>query len=168
MTGSAPAPGEGRLGVDGHVAHLLRRAAHAVRLRLDHVLAEVDLTPPQFAVLTMISAYPGLSGADLARLTLLTPQTVSYIVSRLIAAGLLSRRPHAVHGRIRHLALTEAGIHLLALARSRVDAVERAMTAGLAPPDEAAIRAWLVALAVDGEGSPARSPSERSVHAQRG
>lgn len=168
MTNSSPAPGEGRLGVDGHVAHLLRRAAHAVRLRLDHVLAEVELTPPQFAILTMISAYPGLSGADLARLTLLTPQTVSYIVTRLIAADMLSRRPHAVHGRIRHLALTEVGRRRLAEARARVDAVEAAMTAGLAPPDEAAIRSWLVALAVDAETPIDRAPPERSVHGAGG
>lgn len=148
--GSLPEPGQSRLGVDGHVAYLLRRAAHVIRLRLDHTLADLALTPPQFAVMTMIAAYPGCSGADLARLTLLTPQTVSYIVTRLIEAGLLSRRPHAVHGRIHHLALTDAGRARLAEARARVDAVETTMTAGLSPSDEAVIRSWLVALADDG------------------
>lgn len=164
--GSVPAPGEGRRGVDGHVAYLLRRAAHAVRLRLDHTLAAVALTPPQFAVLTMIAAYPGCSGADLARLTLLTPQTVSYIVARLIAAGLLSRRPHAIHGRIRPLALTDAGHGRLAEARTLVDAVETAMTAGLSASEEATIRAWLAALAADGDAD--ETHDERSVHSVEG
>ncbi len=37
------------------------------------------LTSAQFSMLTMIAAYPGYSSADLARIALLTPQTVSLI-----------------------------------------------------------------------------------------
>ncbi|MGL6317983.1 MarR family transcriptional regulator [Aeromonas hydrophila] len=41
------------------------------------------ITAPQFALLTMLDAYPGSSNAELARLTLLTPQTVSPMVTSL-------------------------------------------------------------------------------------
>ena len=50
------------------------------------------MTLPQFSVLTMLAAYPGASGAALARLellTLLTPQTMSVIVANLEKAVLL-------------------------------------------------------------------------------
>lgn len=141
-----PDPGDGKRGAEGHIAYLLRQAAHAGRLRMERALDGLDLTPPQFAVLTMISAYPGCSGADLARLTLLTPQTMSYIVGRLIEAGALRRSPHAVHGRVQRLEPTETGLARLAEARARVDRVEAEMVAGLSSEDEAAVRRWLATL----------------------
>jgi DNA-binding MarR family transcriptional regulator len=104
-----PAPGEGKRGTEGYLGYLLRQAAVAYRTRLERALAELEVTQPQFAVLTMVAAYPGLSNADLARLSLLTPQTVSVIVANLKRSGLLASQPHAVHGRIRQLALTSRG-----------------------------------------------------------
>lgn len=141
-----PAAGEGKRGRDGHIAYLLRQAAHAGRLRMERALAPLDLTPPQFAVLIMIAAYPGCSGADLARLTLLTPQTVSFIVGKLIAAGALSRSPHAVHGRVLRLEPSDAGRALLAAAGDRIVEVEAEMIAGLSAEEENVVRNWLAAM----------------------
>jgi len=114
---------------------------------MERALADIEVTPPQFSVLTMLAAYPGQSNADLARLALLTPQTVSVIVANLERAGSIVRRPHAIHGRIQHLDLTEAGTALLATCRSRVHAIEHALIDGLAPDEEQAIRRWLVRVA---------------------
>ncbi|WP_277741556.1 MarR family winged helix-turn-helix transcriptional regulator [Acidithiobacillus sulfuriphilus] len=69
------------------------------------------MTWPQFSVLTMIASYLGASGADLARLSLLTPQTVSVIVNNLEKAGWVVRRAHDQHGRILVLEITDAGCH---------------------------------------------------------
>ena len=63
-------------------------------------LADLDVTSPQFVVLTMIVAYPGVSGADLARLTFLTPQTVNLIVRKLERDKLVRRSEHETHGRV--------------------------------------------------------------------
>lgn len=142
-----PLPGEGRRGPDGHVVYLLRQASHALRLRLERDLAATGLTAPQFSVMTMIGAYPGCSGADLARLTLLTPQTVSFIVGRLLDAGLAERGRAPDHGRIRPLALSDEGRQALEAARRRVEVVEAEMVAGLSPEEEATIRHWLARLA---------------------
>ena len=62
-----PAPGEGKRGVQGYLGYLLRQAHAAVRLTMERTLADLGVTSPQFAVLTMLNAYPGLSGADVAR-----------------------------------------------------------------------------------------------------
>jgi DNA-binding MarR family transcriptional regulator len=95
----------------------------------------------------MIGAYPGLSNADLARLALLTPQTVNAIVTLLRRAGMIASRPHPVHGRIRQLDLTAAGRKTLALCRSRVSTVEAEIAAGLSPEQDKALRRWLVRVA---------------------
>ncbi|MEC4630735.1 MarR family transcriptional regulator, partial [Bacillus safensis] len=76
--------------------------------------ADLGVTLPQFFVLTMLGAYPGISGADVARLAMLTPQTVSVIMNNLEKMGAIARQPHPVHGRIQTIALTESGQALLA------------------------------------------------------
>lgn len=145
-----PRPGEGKRGETGYFGYLLRQASGAYRLRMERTLADLEVTPPQFTIMTMVAAYPGLSGADLARLTLLTPQTVSVIVANLERAGSVARRPHPVHGRIQILEITDDGQTLLAQCRERVQVLERALAAGLSPEEEAVIRRWLAAVAAEG------------------
>ncbi len=93
-------PGQGKRGEKGYLAYLLRQAQAATRLTLERALADLGVTPPQFAVLTMLKAYPGLSGADLARVALLTPQTVGVIIRNLERDGAIRKKPHPMHGRV--------------------------------------------------------------------
>lgn len=146
-----PRPGEGKRGADGHLGYLLRQAGAAYRLRMERALADLGVTPPQFSVLTMLNAYPGISNADVARLSMLTPQTVSVIVANLERSDAIARRPHSVHGRIQHIDVTADGKKMLAQCRQRVQAIEQRLLAGLSPHDEKVIRKWLVALALDEE-----------------
>lgn len=145
---SIPEPGEGKRGELGHIGYLLRQAHAVHRLRMERALADLQLTPPQFAVLTMLAAYPGLSGADLARLAMLTPQTVSVIVANLERAAAISRRPHPVHGRIQLLEVTETGLQLLSACRGRVQQLEQQLLVGMSESEEQLIRRWLVNVAL--------------------
>ena len=124
-------PGSGKRGEDGHIAYLLRQAQAATRLTLERALADLGVTPPQFAVLTMLNAYPGLSGADVARVALLTPQTVGVIIGNLERDGAIRKTPHPVHGRVLQWTLTRRGLGLLDQCRRRVTAVEKRLVAGL-------------------------------------
>ncbi|WP_059415064.1 MarR family winged helix-turn-helix transcriptional regulator [Cupriavidus basilensis] len=142
-----PRPGEGKRGEAGYLGYLLRQAGAANRLRLERALADLGATPPQFVVLTMLGAYPGLSNADLARLALLTPQTVSVIVANLEKAGSIRRQPHPVHGRIQNIVLTPAGETLLAGCRERALHNEAHLRAGLSAQEEEVVRRWLAGLA---------------------
>ncbi len=142
-----PEPGEGRRGTGGHIGYLLRQAGTAFRTRMDEGLAPLELTSPQFVALTMISAYPGLSSAELARLALLTPQTITVIVTNLRRAGLVALEPHPRHGRIQQLKLTETGATLLAECRPLVDRLEARLTDGFSSEEMTAVRRWLVAAA---------------------
>lgn len=145
--GDVPALGEGKRGADGHLGYLLRQAAHVHRQRVEAVLTELDLTAAQFSALVMLEAYPAQSGAELARLALLTPQTMSTIISNLLKAGLVARRPHAVHGRIQQIVLTPPGEARLSAAKARVYGLEPGLLAGLSPDEERIIRHWLAGIA---------------------
>ena len=151
-SGDVPAAGEGKRGEHGYLGYLLRQAANAHRLRVDRALADLKITTPQFAVLTMLSAYPGRSNADIARLALLTPQTTNQIVTNLERAGLVRRRPHPSHGRILQVELAPAAIGLLATCKARVQSIETEMLTSVSAEDEAAIRRWLVVVAALGDG----------------
>jgi DNA-binding MarR family transcriptional regulator len=144
-----PPPGSGKRGEDGHIAYLLRQAQAATRLTMERTLADLGVTPPQFAVLTMLNAYPGLSGADVARVALLTPQTVGVITGNLERDGAIKKTPHPVHGRVLQWTLTGHGVRLLNKCRGRVTAVERRLVAGLGTRKELIIRRWLSKIALD-------------------
>ena len=109
----------------------LRRAQYAYRLALDRALEPVGVTAPQFAVLALLQATPGLSNADLARQSLITPQTMHVILGRLQAAGLLTRRAHPGHGRILRADLTPAGHAVLRQCFRRAVAVEACVLGAL-------------------------------------
>lgn len=144
---SLPEAGQGRRGEDGYLGYLLRQAAAAHRLRLDRALADLGVTPPQFAVLTMVKAYPGQSNADIARIALLTPQTTNVIIANLERAGHVERRPHEVHGRILRIDPTPSGQALLDACRSRVQAAEAEIARGFGAADIEVVRRWLTAAA---------------------
>lgn len=143
-----PAVGEGKRGEKGYLGYLLRQAQAAVRLSMDRTLTELGVTPPQFAVLTMLKAYPGLSGAEVARLTFLTPQTVGVIIRNLERDGAIRKARHPVHGRILQWWLTPHGATLLRGCRQRVSEIEERLSAGLDGKTEVAIRRWLTEIAM--------------------
>src|SRR5882724_5129895 len=144
-----PPPGQGKRGEQGYLAYLLRQAQAATRLTMERALAELGVTAPQFAVLTMLKAYPGLSGADVARVALLTPQTVGVIICNLERSGAIRKTPHPVHGRVLQWTLTRRGVTLLDKCRRHVQAVERRLTAGLSAQAQTTLRRWLAKIAAD-------------------
>jgi DNA-binding MarR family transcriptional regulator len=144
-----PPPGRGKRGEQGHIAYLLRQAQGATRLTMERALANLGVTPPQFAVLTMLRAYPGLSGADLARVALLTPQTVGVIIRNLERDRAIRKTPHPVHGRLLQWTLTRRGDTLLDKCQRPVNALERRLLAGLGAKAQATVRRWLSNIAAD-------------------
>jgi DNA-binding MarR family transcriptional regulator len=141
-----PPPGRSK---HGSLAYLLRRAQAATRLSLERALADLGVTPPQSAVLAMLGAYPGLSGADLARVALLTPQTVGVIIRNLERDGAIRKTPHPVHGRVLQWTLTRRGGTLLDKCRRHARALERRLMAGLGAKAQVTVRRWLSKIAAD-------------------
>ena len=131
----------------------LWQANWGFRLALDRALSDLDITAPQFSALLMIGAYPDLSSADLARLSLLTPQTINVIVRNLEGAG--DDRPAPASGftgAILALEITPEGRRILRKqCRARADKVARSRLnwrAGFGTEkEEEAVRRWLVYVA---------------------
>ena len=149
FVGHPPPPGQGKRGEQGHLAYLLRQAQAATRLTMERSLAGLGATTPQLVVLTMLKAYPGLSGADLARVALLTPQTVGIIIRNLERDGAIRKTPHPIHGRVLQWSLTRRGTVLLDKCRRHAQALERRLTSNLSATAQVAVRRWLSKIATD-------------------
>ena len=142
-----PDVGEAKRGPQGYLTYLLRQANASVRLAQDRALAAEGMTLPQHSALTMIRAYEAISSADLARIAVLTPQTVNGIVQALEERGAIRREPDAVHGRILRLIVTEEGRALNKRCRGLTAPIEAVLKDRMPPHLETALRQWLVDVA---------------------
>lgn len=124
-------------GLDFSVGYALKRTQHALRLRVDEALRKMGLTTPQYAVLSVLEDTPGLSGAELARRSFVTPQTMNVVLTKLESAGLIARSAHPKHGRVLQAHLTDKGKELVSGAHKKVEAIEENMLAGLSNEDRA-------------------------------
>ena len=111
--------------------YVLWQLSHTAQLRMTQSLAQINLTLQQLGVLIHLARGDASSTADLARMTLTTPQNMSLTVAKLEAAGYVTRRPHERHGRIQILDLTPAGARVLRRAVARVTKVEDEMLRGV-------------------------------------
>ena len=141
---SLPQAGAGQRGVDAHAAYLLRQAAGALRGAMDHALEPAGITNPQFAVLAMLSIHPGASGADLARRSQLTPQTLTVITRNLATARLIRRGIAAAGQRQIPYELTERGHTVLAQGKRVAAKIEAEIVEGFSAAETAVIKRWLV------------------------
>ena len=112
-------------------------------------LAEMG-SPRRVSVLSVADANQGCR-VELARDTMLTPQSVNAIVVHLERAGLLERRADARDQRLRRIYVSQSGRQVLAVARPAVWAVEERMVASMTAAEQATFRHQLTecALALD-------------------
>jgi DNA-binding MarR family transcriptional regulator len=134
--------------MDDRIGYMLKRVQAALRGRMDEVLGPRGLTAPQYAVLAALQREAGISNAELARRAFVTPQTMVRIVENLEAMGLVSRRAHPSHGRIRPASLTSKGATLVASCHAGVAGLEQRMLADLGPEQRRQLLDLLVKCAV--------------------
>src|SRR5437588_11794569 len=87
--------------------YLLAQTSRMLRHVMDDALRDLGLTTPQFAALACIEKLEGCTGADMARIHHLTPQTMNTILHNLEAGGLIYREHHPQHGTLLQIHLTE-------------------------------------------------------------
>ena len=118
--------------MEERLGYELKRAQQALRGTMDGVLGGLGLTAPQYAALAVLEAARGVSSAELARRSFVTPQTMQAIVAGLEARGLLAREARPGHGRVLAAELTGEGHALVARAHDAVRTVEERMASALA------------------------------------
>jgi DNA-binding MarR family transcriptional regulator len=117
------------LPIDERIGHHIKRAEQELIATKNAALRPVGLNVPQYTVLLVLSEEPGLSGAALARRCLVTPQTMSTVLTTLEKKGLVNRQNHPVHTHIQEARLTRKGRALLAKGDDAAVRVERRLAA---------------------------------------
>jgi DNA-binding MarR family transcriptional regulator len=118
----------------GYAARFLERS---IRRVLSDALKQFDLTLAQYTVLSLLGIREGLSNAQLARRSYVSPQAMSELVRHLEQRGLVVRAPIPEHARIHPARLTPDGHAVLAECDDVIDRIEQAMIeeAGIDDPD---------------------------------
>ncbi len=110
-------------------------------------MADLGLRPPQFAVMVLIDARPGLAQQELVSATGTDPSTMVALLDALELAGWAERRPHPIDRRKRALHLTPAGQDTLAAARRVAEKVGAESFGALEPAEFAELHRTLRKLA---------------------
>lgn len=132
------------------LSYLIGRVDRLVRRELEAALGDADLNVAQYTAMSVLAARPGLSNAQLARRSLVTPQAMHQALASLSDRGLIERKPHPTQGRVLCVALTTAGFVLLEELNTTVDQVEEHLLESLDDNQRAELLAILESLAAIG------------------
>ncbi|MFJ5529201.1 MarR family winged helix-turn-helix transcriptional regulator [Streptomyces sp. NPDC093261] len=96
--------------VANRLGNTIKRAEQALISRKTQVLRQFDLTVPRYSVLLLLSLFPGgMSAAQLARESMVTPQTMSTVLANLEKRGWMEREPSQLHQKVIVNKLTKSG-----------------------------------------------------------
>ncbi|SBW18330.1 MarR family winged helix-turn-helix transcriptional regulator [Protofrankia symbiont of Coriaria ruscifolia] len=149
------------------LGHSIKRAEQALIREKTRALRDVGLSVPQYTVLFTLAESPGLSGAQLARRCMVTPQSMASLLLTLEAKGLIVREQSDVHAKVFQCRLTQSGWVLLHRADAVALAVEQRLAAVFTPAESEEFRSLLertVAILDDETGRSAPSASPAALH----
>lgn len=128
------------------VTFRLVQAARAHRTRAGVHLGRVGLHPGQEAVLKALDDQDGQSMSELASALAVQPPTVTKMIARLGAQGLVTRQVSAADGRLARVYLTDSGRELMSAVDAAWKRVEKEALAGLDDKDRKRLRKLLRAV----------------------
>jgi DNA-binding MarR family transcriptional regulator len=117
--------------------HLLGLVERGIQRELLPRLAAHGLSVAEYTCLRLLQVAPGLSNAELARRSLVTPQSMNEVVAKLQLRGLIERRNDPGHGRILRTQLSAVGRAQLEQAIPEVEALEAELRGGASDSDVA-------------------------------
>jgi DNA-binding MarR family transcriptional regulator len=120
--------------------YVIKQLELAVRSHLDDIVAAAGITALQYTALTVLDHHDGLSLAQLARNSFVTPQSVADLVANLERNGLVRRDRNPQNRRELIVSLTPPGRKLLTTHAHAVAALEATMTSGLTPEQVSVFR----------------------------
>jgi DNA-binding MarR family transcriptional regulator len=116
---------------------LMKRILINFRGQMDEQLRPQGVTTAQLQILHAIRTAPGGSGAQLARLCHVTPQTAQELLKQLEQGGWILREKDRVNDRILTAQLTPSGEGLLDTAEKAARVIEKKVWHGV--PDSAVV-----------------------------
>jgi len=140
---------------------LLRGINFDFRETVDAALrrAGVDATFGEFSPMMSLQEQPGINGAQLARLSLVSAQAMNAVLRALSQRRYIERRPHPQSLRADSWHLTKEGARLLDRVREVLELVTSTMLAGLSAREVRELEKSLrrCATNLDGAVAPPRS-----------
>ena len=128
--------------------YMAKQLELVVRARLEEILKDEGITTLQYTALTVLDRHDGLSPAQLARDSFVTPQSTADLVAKLERRSLVRRDRNPVNRRELVVSLTASGRRLLLRYAAEVAALEDRMTSALGSGEVEAFRSYLDACRV--------------------
>lgn len=134
---SDPSPTEESLG------KLLKRSELTLLRAKSAAVKTGGLTLPQYVALAELAERPGITGAELARASLVSPQAMMVVLKALEEQGLVDRTQHPRHQTVLEIHLTGVGREALSAARKSAEPIEQRIAKALSKTEIETLRALL-------------------------
>jgi DNA-binding MarR family transcriptional regulator len=101
---------ETRMELTDNILWLLKQSFYFSLRTVNDALSSHGVTTAQMGLMRQLAKEPGLSGAELSRRLLITPQGVQHALTALERRGFIERKPDPQHGRVLQAYLTDEGL----------------------------------------------------------
>ena len=123
--------GKNRQAETRRAAQMMKRIMVHFRSQMDEKLRPQGVTTAQLHVLKTVRDEPGVSGAQLARVCYVTPQSAQALLKGLEDGGWITRTKDSVNDRILIAQLTPSGVELLDTAEKLARVIEKRLWRGV-------------------------------------
>ncbi|MGB3334671.1 MAG: MarR family transcriptional regulator [Mycobacterium sp.] len=135
-----------------NILWLLKQAFYYSLTTVNEAISEHGVSTAQIGLLRQLAGEPGLSGAELARRLLITPQGVQLALSALERRGLVERKQDPHHGRILRAYLTDEGRAVTSAVVTDAIAAHDQVFGVLSREEQETLRALLARVVEQGTG----------------
>lgn len=123
--------------------YLIGRLDRTIRRALEDLIRDQAVTVLGYTALTVLAARPGLSNAQLACRSFMTPQGMNQALAVLTERGLVDRHPDELNRRVQRLELTPKGTEVVEICAERVERFEQQLLAALTVHERAELNSLL-------------------------
>jgi len=134
------------------LTYLLERAQRRVSLELDKALAHLGASGEQWRVLDKLADEAGRSMGELSVMLKMNPPTLTKLMDRMVAAGLVQRIADTTDSRRVLVFITDAGLEMVVKLSSCADVFHASLSTELSQQEATQLTKLLTSLA---------SPAER-------
>jgi DNA-binding MarR family transcriptional regulator len=131
---------------DAPLGYLLHRVAAALRPEVSAALRPIGLSLAEFVCMRILSMYPGMSSAELARHANVTPQAMNTVLRRLEELGAVTRPASVPSGRALPATLSSSGRALLKRAEAAVHEADARILSKLSAAEQHEFKRMLAEL----------------------
>jgi DNA-binding MarR family transcriptional regulator len=139
---------------DQPLGYLLYRVGTILQPATNATLRRFGLTLAEFVCMKILSGHPGLSNAELARVSNVSPQAMNNVLKNLQAMGLVTRPASVSSGRSLPAQLTGQGKTLLKRADAAAAATEDTVLAKLTATQRRQLKRMLATIGASASATP--------------